>query len=214
MATPLTPGIEFHLVRHGETDWNAEGRVQGQAESRLTARGKTQASAVGATLDLDQFDAIYCSSSVRTRQTLDGLLAGSVRVARFRDDLREMYLGPWQGLLRTDVIAQWPTAFDDFLKRPDRFTLDGAESFDQLQARGCAALDAIAAEAPGRRVLVVSHGALIKSVYCRAAGLSLALLWAPPTADNCARFVVSRDPDGQLAFLDHVAGGDALTSNS
>gem|GEM_PF-554814 len=162
----MSKTTEIHFVRHGETDWNATGRVQGQAESRLTDRGQAQARALGLQLDPSDFDAVYCSSSVRTRQTLDGLLRGRPCSAHFRDNLREIHLGPWQGLLRSDVAVQWPGEFEDFKHRPDRFALDGAESFEDLQVRGTRALDAIAESHAGCRVLAVSHGALIKAVYC------------------------------------------------
>lgn len=208
----MSDSTEIHLVRHGETGWNAAGRIQGQAESRLTPRGHAQARALGLQIDLGDFDAVYCSSSVRTRQTLDGVLGGRECQARFRDNLREIHLGPWQGLLRTEVAARWPQAFDDFKNHPDRFELEGAEPFGALQQRGLDALEGIAAEHAGSRVLVVSHGALIKAVYCALAGVGLDALWAPPLADNCARFIVAWRPAGDRAFVAYRAGGDALAA--
>ncbi len=206
----MSKTTEIHFVRHGETDWNATGRVQGQAESRLTDRGQAQARALGLQLDPSDFDAVYCSSSVRTRQTLDGLLRGRPCSAHFRDNLREIHLGPWQGLLRSDVAVQWPGEFEDFKHRPDRFALDGAESFEDLQVRGTRALDAIAESHAGCRVLAVSHGALIKAVYCVVAGVGLEQLWAPPAADNCARFILQWHPNGEHKVMAHYPGGDAL----
>ncbi|MEM9602748.1 MAG: histidine phosphatase family protein [Pseudomonadota bacterium] len=210
MTEQAPPETEFHLVRHGETEWNAAGRVQGQAESRLSARGLAQAAALGTQLDIAHYDAVYCSSSVRTRQTLDGVLAGRPCKPVFRDALREIHLGPWQRKLRTEVTRVWPRAFDHFLNAPERFALEGAETVAELQHRGCSALSTIAAAQPGQRVLVISHGALIKAVYCVAAGLPLSALWSGPQAQNCARFVVVQRPDGALRFVAHHPGGDAL----
>ncbi len=201
---------EIHLVRHGQTDWNATERVQGQAESRLTETGWAQARAFGARLELSDFDAVYCSSALRTRQTLEGLLRGRRCTPVYRDALREIHLGPWQGHLRQYVAEIWPAEFEDFKHRPGQFSLDGAETFLQLQQRGLAAIDAIAAAHRGAKVLAVSHGALIKAVYCAIADRPLDHVWQDPLADNCAQFTVSVDADGGRQFIAFTPGGDAL----
>lgn len=177
---------QLYLVRHGETDWNAEGRLQGHSESDLSERGQAQARARSDDIAALGLDAAYCSSSRRARQTAQGLLDGAVDGVVYRDELREICLGPWEGQLRWDIERDYPTLARHYRHQPERFELDGAETFAQLQARGAAALARIAADHPGQKVLVVSHGALIKATLLHHLGWPLAQLWQEPEVHNCS----------------------------
>ncbi|MDP6651497.1 MAG: histidine phosphatase family protein, partial [Gammaproteobacteria bacterium] len=95
--------MQLHLIRHGQTDWNEERRVQGQSESRLTEMGIQQAQQLGAKLRHLEFDQVYCSSSLRTRQTAEHVFSHTDHAVEFMDELREIHLGPWEGNLYDDV---------------------------------------------------------------------------------------------------------------
>lgn len=126
---------EIYLIRHGETEWNAQGRFQGKLDSALTDTGVKQAEAIGrrlAGLNLS-FDAFVSSPLGRTRQTA-AIIAGCAKLsdARCDDRLAEVSLGSWDGLTHIDIDAQWPglldgsTPFDWFFRSPDGESYDAA----------------------------------------------------------------------------------------
>lgn len=126
---------DIYLIRHGETEWNAQGRFQGKLDSALTETGVRQAEAIGrrlAGLDLP-FDAFMTSPLGRTRQTAS-IIAGLAHLpaAQCDDRLAEVSLGSWDGLTHFDIDAQWPglldgsTPFDWFFRSPDGESYDAA----------------------------------------------------------------------------------------
>ena len=150
------------LVRHGQSEWNAVGRWQGQADPPLTDLGRQQATA--AATKLNTFDAIWASDLQRARDTAQ-LIAGALDVGDVRIDprLRERDAGLWSGLTRPEIEEQYPGFLDDG-RRPD-----GWEYNDKLRERALAAvLDIVGELGAGGKALVATHGGLI---YCLEATL-------------------------------------------
>ncbi|WP_116130840.1 histidine phosphatase family protein [Tropicimonas sp. IMCC34043] len=141
------------ILRHGETEWNVAGRMQGGLDSPLTARGRQQARDQGAILraaGLGQLP-LLVSPLGRAMQTARLALPG---VAPQPDPrLAEVAMGHWQGLTRDEIAANWPEALDDPHPFRWKFRAPGGESFEQLADR----LGAFAAERPGPAI-VVTHG--------------------------------------------------------
>lgn len=187
----------LHLLRHGETDWNAEGRIQGQSESLLTDVGREQARALQAELRDIGITRVISSSSLRARQTAAIAFAGIADDIRYLDSLREIALGSWEGHLYSTIEAVYPEALRAFREAPHQFCFGGAETFAELQARGLAALAQVALSCPGQAVAVVSHGALIRSVLCHYEGRPLSKLWDPPKMHNCAHSIVEIGADAR-----------------
>lgn len=186
----------LHLIRHGESNWNAEGRIQGQAESVLTDLGRQQAQQLGAELQALRIGRVFCSSSLRTRQTAAILFAEVADTITYLDELREINLTPWEGRLYREIEALHPELLHCFRNLPEQFKLEGAETFAELQARGLAALTAIVAACRGEEIAIVSHGALIRAVLCHYEGRPLSALWEPPRLHNCAHSIVELDGAG------------------
>lgn len=193
-----------HLVRHGETDWNAEGRVQGQSESVLTEQGRMQAQRLAVALQPLTFARIFCSSSQRARQTAALIFANRAAEIVHRDELREIYLGPWEGLLYKQVAALYPSEHIAFREAPHLFSVPGAETFAQLQERSRVALKEISTSHTGQEVAVVSHGAWIRSVLADIEGKSLQQLWEPPAVSNCAHIIVDIDRSFKVRLVKQV----------
>jgi len=160
---------EIYLVRHGETEWNAQGRFQGKLDSALTDTGVKQAEAIGrrlAGLGLS-FDAFVTSPLGRTRQTAT-IIAGLAHLAAAQcdDRLAEVSLGSWDGLTHIDIDAHWPgsldgsTPFDWFFRSPD------GESYDAVFQRAESWLD----ELQGVTV-AVSHGLISRFIRGAYSGL-------------------------------------------
>lgn len=142
------------LARHGETDWNLEGRWQGWADPPLNDTGRSQALALAEQLRSTPFDAVYSSDLKRAHETAE-ILAAPHGVAVVVDrDLREIDVGSWSGLTRAEIAERFPGG-----SRPD------GETHDQHARRVRAAVTRIARGHTGGRVLVVTHGGTIRSIH-------------------------------------------------
>jgi len=161
------------LIRHGETDWNAEGRIQGHLPVPLNDRGLAQADAVAARLGAVDFSALYSSDLLRARQTADVIARGSGRRTRTDARLREWDLGILSGLMRAVAEDVHPDAFGIMRNRIVTDPVPGGESIQARFERVTAAVEDIAAAHPGGTVVAVSHGGPLGDCYRRAVGAPL-----------------------------------------
>lgn len=186
--------MRIHIVRHGQTSWNAQRRIQGQLESALDETGRQQATQRGADFRDLPLVAVYSSSSVRTRQTTELILGTRDEHVHFRDDLREVNLGAWQGHFWSDIERDHPEQVELHRTASPEFTVDGAETSQRLQHRGVSAIEAIIDEhpalAPDANILIVSHGAIMKCILAHYAGIELAVIHHLPPLANCAHCII------------------------
>jgi probable phosphoglycerate mutase len=155
------------LARHGETDWNATGRWQGQADPALNDTGRRQAESLSGLLVGRGISAIYSSDLRRASETAR-LVAGRLGLEVVEDaHLREIDVGSWSGLTRADVELRFPDGFARW--RSGEIGHDG-ETREQLTERVVAELHRIACAHPGETVLVVSHGGAIRAVRHHVVG--------------------------------------------
>ena len=144
------------LVRHGQSEWNAQGRWQGQADPPLSPLGEQQA--VEATGRLDRVDAVWASDLVRAVRTAE-LVAHELGVEVVVDSRwRERHAGEWQGHTRDEIEAAWPGYLDGG-RRPPSWEPDA-----DVVARALDACAAVAAAHPGGVVLVVTHGGIVRTL--------------------------------------------------
>jgi probable phosphoglycerate mutase len=155
-AVPPTPVTSLLLVRHGQSEWNAEGRWQGQADPPLSQLGEMQA--VAAAERLDGIDAVWASDLVRAARTAE-LIAGQLAVEVVLDDRwRERHAGEWQGHTRDEIETAWPGYLDDGRRPP------GWEPDAVVVERALDACRAMAAVHPGAGVVVVTHGGVVRTL--------------------------------------------------
>ena len=160
-------------VRHGETVWNAEMRMQGQLDTRLSARGERQARRTAAALAGEGIEAIVSSDLVRAAATA-AAIAEVVGLPVATDaGLRERSFGVFQGWTYAEIDARWPEDAARWRRHDPTFAPEGGESLVEFDARAVAALTRIAAAARGRTILVVSHGGVLDCLYRAATGLGL-----------------------------------------
>ena len=161
------------LVRHGETDWNREGRIQGHLPIPLNKRGLAQAAAVADRLKTTPFSALYSSDLLRARQTAEAI--GRARGARVICDerLREWDLGVLSGLMRAVAEDLHPEAFGIYRNRIVDEPVPGGESVRQRYDRVTEAVQEIASAHPEETLVVVSHGGPLGDCYRRAVGAPL-----------------------------------------
>jgi 2,3-bisphosphoglycerate-dependent phosphoglycerate mutase len=165
------------LVRHGETDWNRELRIQGSSDTQLNERGREQARELASELADVHLDAVYSSDLRRARETAELATAGRGLAVRLDPGLRERSFGSWEGLTRFEIAERFP----------DLEHHDG-ETDEEVRARVLAAVHRIVAAHTGEEVLVVSHGGALNALWHHVLGERIER-WG-----NCAAY--------RLAFRD------------
>ena len=166
--------IEVLLVRHGETTWNIEGRIQGYfADSPLTEKGVVQAAAVADRLAREGIEGLFSSDAGRTRETARPVVQATGLEAVFDPDLRERNYGIFEGRTYADVEREYPVHYQAFRARDPHYQLPGGESALQFRDRIVAALTRIAQLAQAGRIAVITHGGVLGVMYRHAAGLPL-----------------------------------------
>ena len=146
---------ELYLVRHGETDWNRQRRIQGLTDIPLNDEGRAQARATGKLLARREWDGVFTSPLGRARETAE-LIAAEVGCGepQIVDALVERNYGDAEGMEFDEIESRWP----------DRMAVPGQETREDVVARVLPALHQLAAQHPGRSLIVVSHGGAIRSV--------------------------------------------------
>jgi broad specificity phosphatase PhoE len=161
-----------YLARHGESDWNASNRFQGLSDRPLTERGRRQAEALADELaSTASPSAIYSSPLLRAFETAAIVGARTGLEPKPVDDLREVDVGGWAGLSRTDVEERFPDAFRRWLDGGEGW--EDGESYADMSARVLAAVREIAGAHPSGEVLVVSHGGPIRAIQAAAAEMDV-----------------------------------------
>jgi broad specificity phosphatase PhoE len=185
------------LVRHGETDDNARGVFQGQGGSGLNALGRDQASRLAARLAPHRaaIAAVYASDLLRARETAEIVGRAVGREPVLDPDLREVFLGSWQGLGYKEIAERFPDEWAAWRNGVD-FKRGGGESYSELGARVSASIGRIAAAHPGETAVVVSHGAAIKVFIAMVFGSGLESMRRFRVSINTAVNLVERDAEG------------------
>ena len=157
---------EILLVRHGETEWNAEGRIQGyRADSPLTGVGRAQAQALARRIAGESVDVLYSSDAGRTRQTV-APIAEATRLPVVLDaGLRERNYGVFEGRTYSEVKLDFPEEYERFRTHDPHFAAPGGETALQFRDRVIEALERLARQAEGGRAVVVTHGGVLGAMY-------------------------------------------------
>jgi broad specificity phosphatase PhoE len=158
------------LARHGETDWNREGRFQGHADPPLNEAGRAQAAKLAAELKGVDLAAVYSSPLRRALETAKLVASEHDLQPVALDALREVDVGSWEGLTRPEVGARFPEQLARWLDY-DLGWEDG-ESYEEMGRRVVAALLELGAAHRGERILAVTHGGPIRATFAFADGTS------------------------------------------
>jgi 2,3-bisphosphoglycerate-dependent phosphoglycerate mutase len=196
------------LARHGETDWNRARRWQGHADRPLTARGRAQAAELAERLADIALDAVYSSDLRRARETAEAVAqAQGVDLVQLAE-LREVSVGSWEGLTREEAEARFPNGFRRWLAGGTGW--DDGETYAEMSKRVLVAVDRIASEAKGSRVLIVSHGGPIRAIHGAALGMEVEAYRRIRPVEPNARLSAVCVEDGRLTELCPAGGIDEL----
>ncbi|MDZ7893380.1 MAG: histidine phosphatase family protein [Rhodoferax sp.] len=202
------PVTRIIAVRHGETAWNVDTRIQGQLDIGLNDRGLWQAERVGKALAEESIDRIYSSDLQRAHTTAQAIARHATNPTahevQLHTGLRERSFGTFEGETWADIAEKWPDESRRWKQRDPHFAPPGGETPTQLLARVQTTVDGIAARHPGEHIVLVAHGGVMDMLYRLATRQEL---HAPRTwhLGNAAINRLLWTPDG----LSLVGWGDA-----
>jgi probable phosphoglycerate mutase len=154
---------ELIFIRHGETQWNIEGRVMGQLDSPLSRRGEKQALAIARRLSRIQIAALYSSDLGRALQTANAIANKFNIAVRLDKSLRERNMGVFQGLTRKEKKAQYAQVWKESKAiGADYIIPGGGESRNQRLARSIEVMNRLADNHPHETIVVVSHDGILR----------------------------------------------------
>ena len=165
------------LIRHGETAWNAERRLQGHIDIALNEEGVRQAEALAGALAHEKIDAVVSSDLSRAASTADAVARLHGLPAAREPMLRERCYGGFEGLLYTEISQRFPADFAAWQARDSDARMPAgirvAESFREFYQRCTSAIIALAAAHPGQTLALVAHGGVLECAYRAALGMPL-----------------------------------------
>jgi len=164
----------FIVIRHGETRWNLAARVQGHLDSELTPAGIEQADAIARRLAEEPFDLLVSSDLGRAHETARRIAEVSGHAIRLDARFRERNFGAGAGLTYAEIDQLYPDAFTRNREIDPDHAIPGGESRRAFQERVAHAFAALAADEPGKRITVVSHGGVLGALYRHIHGIPVA----------------------------------------
>ena len=169
---------KIFLIRHGETEWNAIGKLQGSSDIKLLPEGINQAHMLAEHAPFSAVDAVYSSDLSRAMMTAE-ILAEKFGLPVIKErGLRETSFGDWEGRFLSELAKENPKGFEKFFTKPDKVQPPNGETFLQSQARIMNAFDEIIADNEDKNIIVVSHGAAIRLILCAALYIPIRKMWS------------------------------------
>lgn len=170
-------GCRIFLIRHGETVWNSEMKLQGHADIPLSARGVEQAKALARRLFSQEISAVYCSDLQRAGQTASFIADSRGLGLITLPSLREIDFGLWEGRTFKQIREQYGDLVKEWWTNPLDVSIPGGESLSELVSRVVPAVREIVEKHDGQQVAVVCHGGPIRSLVCTVLGMDLNKYW-------------------------------------
>lgn len=165
--------LRLIVVRHGETDWNAVARIQGQIDIGLNDKGRWQAGRLAQALADEPVDAIYSSDLARAHQTADAVARVTGVAITPTPGLRERVFGNFEGKTFAEIDALWPEQAQAWRKRVPDFAPEGGESLLQFQSRVLGVVQTLVTRHTEGQILLVAHGGVMDLLYRAATGQEL-----------------------------------------
>ena len=187
--------LRLLLVRHGETEWNAQNRFQGHSDLPLSEMGKRQALAARRKLAREELHAAYSSDLRRAWETAEIIAAPHQLPLRAEPRLREIHFGEWEGLTSDEIRERYPEASAAYMVDPVNVPPPGGEALSQVATRVQAALDEIVRAHQDETVLLVGHGGTLLVLISLVLGLLPATPWRF-RLDSCSVSEIHLLPEG------------------
>ena len=204
-------------VRHGETAWNTQSRIQGHTDIPLNETGLWQAERVGQAVAQEAVHALYSSDLQRARLTALAIGRSAGLPVQLEEGLRERHFGELEGLTHDEIHARWPDQARRWKQRDPSYGPLGGETLRDFHARCVGQLTRLAQRHLGQTIVVVAHGGVLDCFYRAANGIDL----EAPRSWTIGNATINRllySPEGltMVGWADdgHLAGGPALDESS
>ncbi|MBM4763268.1 histidine phosphatase family protein [Bacillus sp. B15-48] len=192
--------LNVYVIRHGETEWNVQKRMQGRLDSALTEKGRENAILLGERLKNTQFKRIFSSPSPRAMATAK-IVRDERKIPIEEDDkLLEIDLGEWQGKTEAEIKALFPAEFHSYFHKPEKFINLVGEVFVDVQKRVSEFLNDLEDTTPEGNVLVVTHGVVVKTLLLLCRQAPIAEMWSSPSISGTSLTIV-RIQDGKKELV-------------
>ena len=188
------------IVRHGETEWNAEGRIQGHTDIGLSENGAQQARSLGQRLADRQIDVAYSSDLKRTSETARLALGDRNVILNETPRLREYHKGIFEGMTLTEIQTQFPDEYPKYLEKDLSYAPEGGETTRDVSTRMASIFQEIKAKHLDETVLVVSHGGALRAAMVSLLGMPLEGNWSF-VFGNCGLTMVDTFADNAVLRL-------------
>ena len=177
--------MNLFLLRHGESVWNKEHRVQGRKDPGLSENGKRQARAAAGRLKRESIEVVYSSDLKRCAQTARIIALRTGARIRFKPEIEEMILGVWQGKTIDEIKRLYPKSYAAWLKVPSKAGIPGWEGVPKFTRRVNRAFKSILEESPSTNICVVTHWGVIAAYLAKTLDADFDRIFKRVRVDNC-----------------------------
>ncbi len=185
----------LYITRHGETEWNTQGRMQGWNDSPLTELGVNQAHWLYERLKDMEFNAIYSSPAGRAYKTATIIKGQRGMEVIAHDALREINLSEWEGLDQKNIKDKDEEQFHNFWKAPHLYKPLSGEDFVQLQHRVTSGINEIVKAHKDETILIVTHTMTLKALMASFKNKPISAIWDPPVIKQTSLTIIEIDDD-------------------
>lgn len=192
--------MKIYITRHGETEWNKEGRMQGWENSRLTDKGIANAKRLGESLNSIDFDCIYCSPLGRTVETAEYIRGERDIKIILNDSLKEMCFGVWDGMMHSEVKEIFPEQHKNFWEKPRLYEPIQGESYPEFIERVRIGFYDMVSNAQGENILIVTHAGVKKAIYSFLKNIPIENFWDPPYMYDTCLTVLEKN-ENEIRFI-------------
>lgn len=199
--------MRLYIIRHGETDWNAERKMQGQHDIALNENGRQAAIDCGKALKDTPFDRIYCSPLIRAKETAELIRGDRELEIVVEERLIELHFGALEGVSPTSIVTkEMETQLQNFFRKPAEYKpLGGGEAIEEACDRTDAFLaDLRQNEASDASILIVAHGAINKALQLRPLGRGVNDFWGGGVQTNCS-VTILEEQNGAYTLVSDAA---------
>ena len=191
---------KLYIVRHGETVWNKEGRIQGHTDVALSEKGMQQARRLAERLKSVPLDAAYASDLARASQTAAVIMEGRGVPVSGASSLREYHKGAFEGMTEPELRARFPDEYPGYVSKDLDYAPDGGESTRQVSNRMAGAIIGIKEKHLNENVLVVGHGGSLRAAMMALLGMDMDANWRF-VFGNCTLTIVDTYHDNAVLRL-------------
>lgn len=177
--------MNIYLLRHAESIWNKEQRVQGRRDPGLSENGKRQAQAAANRLKKESIEVIYSSGLKRCAQTAGMIALRTGAEVKFRPEIEEIILGVWQGKTMDEVKRLYPKSYAAWLKTPSKARIPGWEGVPKFRKRVNRAFKSILGENSAENICVVTHWGVIAAYLAKTLNADFDHIFQGVRVDNC-----------------------------